>query len=334
LEIVSEPDLSSSEEAKTFLSEMRTLMVFLDVSDGNMQEGSLRADANVNLHIQRGEEWVATPIVEVKNLNSFRSVERAIEFEVARQYTEYLRTGLTKGQAPKQTRGWNDELGQTEMQREKEEEADYRYFPCPDLVPVKLTQAQKLQAQESAVGTPSFYRTQLVSKHALRVSEGEILIQQGRGVVEYFLECVEHGATAKRTAAWMLQDVLRYLNDRAVPIESYPIRADRFAELLKAVESGRVDTAQGREALGKMLQTEGLSVDAAIASLGIVRVDASEIETLCRELLNENPDVIEKVRGGNTKAVASLVGLAKKRNRNADPRVVQETCLQLISQMQ
>ena len=95
-----------------------------------------------------------------------------------------------------------------------------------------------------------------------------------------------------------------------------------------------MDTAQGRDALGKMLQAEGLSVDAAIASLGIVRVDASEIETLCRELLSENPDVIEKVRGGNTKAVASLVGLAKKRNRNADPRVVQETCLQLISQMQ
>jgi aspartyl-tRNA(Asn)/glutamyl-tRNA(Gln) amidotransferase subunit B len=124
------------------------------------------------------------------------------------------------------------------------------------------------------------------------------------------------------------------LNDRAVPIESYPIRADKFAELLIAVEGGRVDTAQGRDALGKMLQAEGLSVDAAIASLGIVRVDASEIETLCRELLSENPDVIEKVRGGNTKAVASLVGLAKKRNRNADPRVVQETCLQLISQMQ
>lgn len=333
LEIVSEPDLSSAEEAKTFLSEMRLLMMYLDVSDGNMQEGSLRADANVNLHIQKDGQWVATPIVEVKNLNSFRSVERAIEFEVDRQYTEYLRTGLLKGQAPKQTRGWDDVAGVTILQREKEEEADYRYFPCPDLVPVKLTQEQRDLAVEGARSTPSAYREKLVGGLEVKGTDAEILVQQGGSVVEYLLACVAAGAPAKRATAWMLQDVLRYLNDRGVEMEEYPVSAARLAELLRGVETGRVDTAQGRMALGKMLDDPQLSVDAAIESLGIVRVDAGEIEALCRELLAENADVIEKVKGGNSKAVASLVGQAKKKNRNADPRLVQETCLRLISEM-
>ncbi|MCY3007237.1 MAG: Asp-tRNA(Asn)/Glu-tRNA(Gln) amidotransferase subunit GatB [Planctomycetota bacterium] len=334
LEIVSEPDLSCAEEAKTYLSELRLLMVYLGVSDGNMQEGSLRADANVNLHFVRDGKTVATPIVEVKNLNSFRSVERAIDFEVARQSSEFLRTGLAIGQAPKQTRGWNDALGQTELQRQKEEEADYRYFPCPDLVPIRLTSLQKQTASEQSAATPTHYRDRLIHEHQLKSNDAEILIQQGKPVVEYFLHCIQAGADAKRVSVWMLQDVLRTLNDRSIGIELYPVSPSRMAQLLAAIEQGRVDTSQAKQALAKLIDGPSLSVDAAIESLGIVRVDASEIELLCKELLAENADVIDKVRAGNTKAVAALVGQAKKKNRNADPRLVQETCLKLIEQMQ
>ena len=333
LEIVSEPDLSSAEEAKTYLSELRLLMVYLGISDGNMQEGSLRADANVNLHIAQGEHWIATPIVEVKNLNSFRSVERAIEFETKRQYAEFLRTGLAKGQAPKQTRGWNDALGQTELQREKEEEADYRYFPCPDLVPVYLTDHQKHSAYEQSTQTPEYFRRQLTHEHGLKATDTEILIQQGKPVVEYFLNCIRAGAPAKRMSAWMLQDVLRTLNERSIGIELYPVSPKSMAHLLTAIEQGRLDTSQAKQALAKLLDAPNLSVDAAIDSLGIVRVDESQIEALCQELLAENPDVIDKVKAGNGKAVAALVGQAKKKNRNADPRLVQEICLKLILQM-
>ena len=333
LEIVSEPDLSSAEEAKTYLSELRLLMVYLGISDGNMQEGSLRADANVNLHIAQGDQWIATPIVEVKNLNSFRSVEKAIEFETARQQAEFLRTGLAKGQAPKQTRGWNDVLGQTELQREKEEEADYRYFPCPDLVPVRLTELQKQNAHQQATQTPTHFRTELIDQHELKPTDAEILIQQGKPVVEYFLDCIRAGAPAKRLSAWMLQDVLRTLNERSIGIELYPVSPKSMAQLLGAIEQGRVDTSQAKQALAKLLEDPNLSVDASIESLGIVRVDASEIESLCKELLAENADVIEKVKAGNNKAVAALVGQAKKKNRNADPRMVQEICLSLIAQM-
>ena len=334
LEIVSEPDLSSAEEAKTFLSELRLLMVYLGISDGNMQEGSLRADANVNLHFAKEGQVIATPIVEVKNLNSFRSVERAIEFETARQYTEFLRTGLAKGQAPKQTRGWNDALGQTELQREKEEEADYRYFPCPDLVPVRLTDAQKQTAHEQSAATPSHYRMQLIDEHDLKSTDAEILIQQGKPVVEYFLHCIAAGANPKRMSAWMLQDVLRTLNDRSIGIELYPVSPKSMAQLLRAIESAKVDTSQAKQALAKLLEDPNLTVDAAIDSLGIVQVDANELESLCKELLAQNADVIDKVKAGNTKAVAALVGQAKKKNRNADPRSVQEICLKLIADMQ
>jgi aspartyl-tRNA(Asn)/glutamyl-tRNA(Gln) amidotransferase subunit B len=332
LEIVSEPDLSSAAEAKDYMTEMRLIMVYLGVSDGNMQEGSLRADANVNLHIDRDGTTVATPIVEIKNLNSFRAVERAIEFEVERQKSEFLRTGLTKGQVPKQTRGWNEVLGQTELQREKEEVSDYRYFPCPDLVPVILDEAYRDRARQDAAGTPTYYRDQLIETHQLRAADAEVLIQQGRDSVEYYLRLIANGATAKRASAWMLQDVLRYLNDKGVSIGEYPIQPPKLAQLLKSIDGGRVDTSQAKQALTLLLEHSDWTAEQSIDALGIVRVDDSEMDTLCDLLLSENPDVVEKVKAGNAKAVAALVGQAKKRNRNADPRVVQELCLKKIAE--
>lgn len=330
LEIVSEPELSSAEEAKDYLTEMRLLMMYLDVTDGNMQEGSLRADANVNLHIERDGKTIATPIVEIKNLNSFRAVERAVLYEASRQWDVFQETGLTIGQSPKQTRGWNDATGQTEMQREKEDSADYRYFPCPDLVPVTLKETDIEAARAAAVKTPAAIRKSMVETHGLKENEAEILVQQGRRVVDYFEELVHHGATAKRSASWMLQDVLRYLNENSAPIDDYPVPARALAQLLLSIEMGKLDTSRGKEALSKLLADTEMTVDQAIASLGIAQVDAGEFEAMCRQLLVENPGVVEKVKAGNEKALASLVGQAKKMNKNADPKRVQETCKKMI----
>lgn len=330
LEIVSEPDISSAEEAKNYLTEMRLLMMYLGVTDGNMQEGSLRADANVNLHIERDGQVVATPIVEIKNLNSFRSVERAIEFEAHRQYDQFLMDGKTIGQAPKQTRGWDDDLGETLLQREKEESADYRYFPCPDLVPVIIDAAQIETQKEFAELTPPKVRTVLTSELGLRSADAEVIVQQGRELVQYFLSTVKAGAQPKRSCAWILQDVLRYLNEQAVGIDAFPIAAESLATLLKAVDDGVLDTARGREVYNKLLDAPELGLARLIADHAVVAVDQSELESLCKELLVENPDVIEKVRGGNVKAIASLIGQAKKKNKNADPRQIQEICLRLI----
>ncbi len=333
LEIVSEPDLSSAEEAKNYLTEMRLLMVYLGVSDGNMQEGSLRADANVNLHLPKNGKSVATPIVEIKNLNSFRAVERAIAYEVERQYRVFQETGLEIGQSPKQTRGWNEGTGETELQREKEDSADYRYFPCPDLAPVTITPEQIEGVAHSASRTPSAARQRLTDTHQVRESDAQVLVQQGAEVVEYLESVIHAGASAKRATAWMLQDVLRYLNESDVGISDYPVSAITLAQLLVYVESGKLDTARGREALGKLIANPGMSVESAVESLGIVQVDTTELELLCDTLLAENPDVIKKVKEGNEKAISSLIGQAKKKNRNADPKQVQEICLRKIASL-
>jgi aspartyl-tRNA(Asn)/glutamyl-tRNA(Gln) amidotransferase subunit B len=332
LEIVSEPDLASAEEAKNYLTEMRLLMMYLGITDGNMQEGSLRADANVNLHIDKDGKTLATPIVEIKNLNSFRSVERAIEFEANRQYKEFLIDGKVIGERPKQTRGWDDDVGETQLQREKEESADYRYFPCPDLVPVILT-AKDIENQSAAAEvTPKRARSRLIEEFQIRANDAEILIQQGKPTVEYFLQLLDKGANPKRASAWMLQDVLRYLNDSGISISEFPLTATTLAQILQAVESGKLDTARGREVYNKLLADASQDVGTLIASHALVAVDTDELASLCRELLQENPDVVDKVRGGNTKAVASLIGQAKKKNKNADPRQVQDLCLKMIAE--
>jgi aspartyl-tRNA(Asn)/glutamyl-tRNA(Gln) amidotransferase subunit B len=330
LEIVSQPDMTSAEEAKAYLTELKLLLEYLDVSDCNMQEGSLRVDANINLHIDREGKTLATPIVEIKNLNSFRAVERALHYEAQRQFQTWKQNGLLIGQAPKQTRGWDDDAGVTTMQREKEESADYRYFPDPDLVPVTLKAAEIEAVRSRLEELPQAKRHRFVRQLGLKPYDAEVIVSLGRSVSGYFEAAVAEGAPPKRAASWMQQDVLRVLKDKQISVDAFPIYPAKLAELLKAIEAGKIDTSRGREVFQNLLENSGLSVDDIIQSLGIVAVDASEIDNLCKELLAANPDVVEKVKAGNFKAVAALIGQARKKNPNADPRQVQERCLALI----
>ena len=165
LEIVTQPDLRSPDEAKAYLTELKLLLSYLDVSDCNMQEGSLRVDANVNLHIDTPHGTVATPIVEIKNMNSFRAVERALAYEAERQYQEWRETGQKLGDVPKQTRGWDDQAQVTRAQRHKEESSDYRYFPDPDLVPVRVTPEEIAAAAQSLDELPAALRERLTSSY-------------------------------------------------------------------------------------------------------------------------------------------------------------------------
>lgn len=330
LEIVSQPDIRSSEEAKAYLTELKMLMEFLDVSDCNMQEGSLRVDANVNLHITKDNKVYETPIVEVKNLNSFRAVEHAIQFEEDRQYRNWLETGLVRGQAPKTTVGWDDVRGQTVVQREKEDSADYRYFPDPDLVPIVIEEARIEETQAGLIELPRPRRLRYEEQYSLRREDALTICQQGRAVADYFDEVINAGATAKRATSWLLQDVLRTLNDRQIKIADFPLPSRKLAELLQAIENGKLDTTRGREVFQYLLVHERASIDDAIAALGIQQVGGDEMEKICKELLDANPDVVAKVKDGNVKALGALVGQARKRNPNADPRQVQEICMRII----
>src|SRR6185295_13570835 len=185
LEIVSEPDMRSSLEAKAFLTELKLLLTYIGVSDCNMQEGSLRVDANVNLHIQTPQGKIATPIVEIKNLNSFRFIERALAYEAKRQYEIWQETGRKFGDPGtfKQTRGWDDAKGITFAQREKEESSDYRYFPDPDLCPVVTLPAEVEKARASLAESPRTIRNRLETAHGITPYDSDVIVAQGRPTV-------------------------------------------------------------------------------------------------------------------------------------------------------
>ncbi|MCA9129005.1 MAG: Asp-tRNA(Asn)/Glu-tRNA(Gln) amidotransferase subunit GatB [Planctomycetales bacterium] len=330
LEIVSEPDLRSAQAAKAYLTELRLLLTFLGVSDCNMQEGSLRADANVNLHIEQDGRSIATPIVEIKNLNSFRAVERAISYESQRQYDLWKATGQELGRAPKQTRGWDDTAGVTQPQREKEESSDYRYFPDPDLVPIRITAAQ-LSAAEKALGElPSAARQRLETTHELKAYDADVIVSQGKGMVVYFDKAIEAGAPARRVSSWLQQDVLRTLNEKNLTIEKFPVTAKQLAELLIAIEAGKLDNSRAKTVFAFWLEHPKADLAMAMNELGIETVDDGVLETLCRELLEEHPQIVEQVKAGNLKGLGSLIGAAKKKNPNADPKQVRDLCQKLI----
>jgi aspartyl-tRNA(Asn)/glutamyl-tRNA(Gln) amidotransferase subunit B len=332
LEIVSEPDMRSPAEARAYLDELKLLLTYLGVSDCNMQEGSLRVDANVNLHIDTPDGKVATPIVEIKNMNSFRAVERALAYEAERQFDVWQETGQKKGDVPKQTRGWDDAAEVTRGQRSKEESSDYRYFPDPDLAPVTTTVAQVDAVRTSLGELPAALRARLESDYALKPYDADVLVNQGRAVATYYLTLADTLRDAKLASNWMQQDVSRWLNDNQATIEAFPIEAPRLAALLAKVKSGELETTRARDVFGAML-TSKKSVDDVMADLGIAAVDESATIELCRELLAANPKVVADVKSGNEKALGSLVGQAKKRNPNVHPGQFREIAIKLIQEM-
>jgi len=332
LEIVSEPDMRSAEEAKTYLTELKLLLNYLGVSDCNMQEGSLRVDANINLHIEAGERKIATPIVEVKNMNSFRAVERAMAYEARRQYDVWREKGLEMGGpgGHKTTRGWDEESQATKEQRTKEESSDYRYFPDPDLVPV-LTTEEQVEAVRASLGElPAALRLRLEETYGITPYDSDVLVNQGRALVDYYSELADACGDGKLAGNWVQQDVLRTLNDRQIDISRFGVSAAAMAELIGLVKKGKLTTSRGREVLAEMLNS-GKSAEQSIRAIGIEEVDESALEDLCRELLQANPKIVEQVKQGKTKAAGALIGQAKKKNPNVNPGRVREICLEMIA---
>ncbi|NDC54101.1 MAG: Asp-tRNA(Asn)/Glu-tRNA(Gln) amidotransferase subunit GatB [Planctomycetia bacterium] len=329
-EIVTQPDLRSPQEARAWLNELKLLLVYLGVSDCNMQEGSLRVDANVNLHVPCPDGRIAkTPIVEIKNMNSFRSVERALAYEAARQYDEWQATKAELGKIPKQTRGWDDPAGVTRAQRHKEESSDYRYFPDPDLVPVTVSDAQVADVRAAMGEPPAVLRQALAERWRITAYDAEVLVNQGRELVAYYEDVATRVADGKVASNWLQQDVLRTLNERGGMIDTFAIRPEALADLIGRVQKGDFDTSRGREIFAEVLAS-GRSVADVVASLGIAAVGDDELVALCRELIAENPKIVADVQGGKEQAAAGLIGQAKKKNPNVNPGKVRQMCLDLI----
>lgn len=332
LEIVSQPDMRSPLEAKAYLSELKLLLTYLGVSDCNMQEGSLRVDANINLHLNTPDGLVATPIVEVKNMNSFRAVERAMEYEAERHYQVWLETKQRLGDVPKQTRGWDDVANITRGQRHKEESSDYRYFPDPDLVPVRVSPAEIDETRASLGELPAALRRRLEATHGIKPYDSDVLVSAGRGLVDYYVELAQLVGDGKLASNWVQQDVMRTLNEQKVEPERFTLRPTRLAELLTAIQKSEIDTSRAREVFIEMVAS-GRSAAEVMKSQGIVQVDEGALVALCQELIEANPKIVADIKAGKQQAASNLIGQAKKKNPNVNPGRFRELVVELVSKM-
>jgi len=332
LEIVSQPDMRSPAEAKAYLQELKLLLTYLGVSDCNMQEGSLRVDANINLHVDTPEGKVATPIVEVKNMNSFRAVERAMEYEAVRHWEVWQETGQRLGQVPKQTRGWDDTALITRGQRHKEESSDYRYFPDPDLVPVVTTEEELAAVKASLGELPAEMRTRLEAKYGIKPYDSDVLVSAGQGLVDYYVELADLVGDGKLASNWVQQDVMRTLNEQKVEPAAFAMRPKQLGELLTAIQKGEIDTSRAREVFIEMVAS-GKSAADVMTAQGIEKVDESELIALCQELIAANPKIVADIQGGKPQAAGNLIGQAKKKNPNINPGRFRELVVELVGKM-
>jgi aspartyl-tRNA(Asn)/glutamyl-tRNA(Gln) amidotransferase subunit B len=332
LEIVSQPDMRSPLEAKAYLTELKLLLTYLGVSDCNMQEGSLRVDANINLHIDTPEGKIATPIVEVKNMNSFRAVEKAMEYEAERHYQVWQETKQRLGDVPKQTRGWDDVAEVTRGQRHKEESSDYRYFPDPDLVPVRVARSEIDAIRSRMAESPAELRQRLESHFGIKPYDSDVIVSAGRPLVDYYVELAELSGDGKLASNWVQQDVMRTLNEQKIEIDAFPLRPHVLHELLKAIQDGQINTSRAREVFIEMVASGRTAADVMKAH-GIEKVDESELVALCQELIAANPKIVDDIKSGKQQAAGNLIGQAKKKNPNVNPGRFRELVLELVAKM-
>ena len=265
-------------------------------------------------------------------MNSFRAVERAIAYEAERQYEAWKEDGREIGDAPKQTRGWDDGAQVTRPQREKEESSDYRYFPDPDLAPV-ITTAEEVEAvQQSLCELPMAIRERLREGFGIPAYDADVIVNQGQVAVEYYEALALKTGDPKMASNWVQQDVLRVLKERDIEFEQFPISVERLAGLLKAIMDKEIDTTRAKDVFTQMLDSDK-DAQTIMKEMGIEKVDDSAIDDLAREVLLANPKAVEDLKNGIQKAVGALIGQAKKKNPNIDPGTFRAKCLELVKDM-
>ena len=320
VEIVSEPDIRTAEEAASYLTELRRLLRYIGVCDGDMEKGSLRCDANVS--VRASETAPFGTRVEIKNLNSIRFVAKAIEYEIERQ-GEVLGRGEKIAQ---ETRLWDEKAGRTVAMRSKEEAHDYRYFPEPDLGLLVVDEAWIAEAAGAMPELPRARRARFVKAFGLSLQDAETLVS-ARQLADYF-ERTAAAAPPKLAANWITGEVLRWMKERKVSNEealSFPVSPERLAGLVRLVEAGEVSAASGKEVLAAMLDSPAEA--AAIVSekgLGSIR-DTGALEAAVAQVIAGNPSQVELYRSGKTQTFGWLVGQVMRETQGrADPAAVRE----------
>jgi aspartyl-tRNA(Asn)/glutamyl-tRNA(Gln) amidotransferase subunit B len=322
MEIVSEPDMRSPEEAREYLIKLRSILRAIGVSKANMEEGNFRCDANISLR-PRGSPTFGTK-VEIKNMNSFRSVERALNFEVERQAAA-LDRGETIAQ---ETRGWLETDGRTVSQRSKEFAHDYRYFPEPDLPPFALTRAWVDELRARLPELPDAKKQRFMEQYGLNAYDAGLLTETA-GRAAYYERAVAAKDTPDRTrraksvANWMLGDLARLQNADGRAIEDVAVTPEALAGLIAMVESGMLTSAAAKPVFEQMYRT-GAAPDSVVADLGLARADdAGELEKIVLRVIDLNPKPVADYRGGKTAAIQALIGkvMGETKGRYAPDRV-------------
>jgi aspartyl-tRNA(Asn)/glutamyl-tRNA(Gln) amidotransferase subunit B len=328
-EIVSEPDMRTPEEAYAYLTTLRQILLYTGVSDVNMEEGSLRCDANVSVR-PRGSKEFGTK-VEVKNLNSFRFLQKALEFEIDR-HISVLESG---GRLAQETRLWNQAEGHTVSMRSKEKAHDYRYFPEPDLLPIHVSAAWREEVRRTLPELPEAKRARFVRSYGLSKDE-VIVLTDAQEYADFFENVVKNGADPKQTAAWMQK--LSALAEKTVQAEKIiaerfgNVGANHFAALIGLVATGQVTAMNARDVLAEMYKT-GKPPAEIIAAKGFAQInDTAAIEQAAREVIATNPDNVAKFKAGNEGVFKFFVGQVMKATRGqANPQAVNDILRKLLS---
>jgi len=324
-EIVSEPDIRTSDEAHAYLTALRQIMLYTGVSDVNMEEGSLRCDANVSVR-PRGSDKFGTK-VEVKNLNSFRFLQKALEYEIER-HISVLESG---GRLVQETRLWHQNENRTVSMRSKEKAHDYRYFPEPDLLPVHVSSAWRDEVLRSLPELPEAKRARFVSTHGITPYDAGVLTTS-QSLADYFEGAVKAGAPAKTAANWIQTELLRRLHDSGKDISSSPISAAALAELLKLVDSGKLTAAVAKKVFATMFDTGRSPAEIVVAENLGTQVDDSAIEAAAREVIAKNSDNVAKFKSGNEGVFKFFVGQVMRATKGqANPQTVNEVVRKLLS---
>lgn len=332
IEIVSEPDINSAEEAVAYVKELRKTLIAIGVCDGNMQEGSLRCDVNISLN-KAGEPFGTR--AEIKNVNSFRSVSRAIEYEYKRQ-SEILDNG---GKVDQETRLFEENSGKTFTMRSKEEAHDYRYFPEPDLVPLEISDGQISEAEKNLPELPSQKRNRYIEEFKIPAENAMTLTEEMETALFFeatLTELEKQGSksdkTYKKAANWMIGSIAAYLNENKLSISQTKLEPSILAEMLLMIESGAISDNIAKNDIINDLLEKGGSVKELVEAKGLIQItDSSEIENIIKEILDANPKQVEQFKSGNQKIKGFFVGQVMKQTQGkASPQIINELLSKLL----
>jgi aspartyl-tRNA(Asn)/glutamyl-tRNA(Gln) amidotransferase subunit B len=326
VEMVTGPDLRSADEAAQYLLRLRQLLRWLDISEADMEKGHLRADANVSIRPAGSEAF--NPKTEIKNVNSIVALRDAVQAEIDRQIRE-VESG---GKIEAWTLDWDDNAGVLRKMRSKESEADYRYFREPDLLPILIDDIFRRTLDEQLPELPLERKSRFIKQYALPDYDADILTGE-RGLSDYFEAAVNaYGGEAKRVSNWVMNDVLRLINDRNTPAEKLRIIPEYLGEIIKLVDSGAINTSTGKSLVEKVEDSDKSPAEIVSAEgLGVVS-DDDALRAIISEVIQDNPDQVATYQSGKTTIIGWFVGQVMKKSRGkADPQLTRSLLEELLA---